>query len=626
VIGESGVGKSNFLASLALHDLAQGFSVCVIEPHRQLVTAILERLPEDRLKDVILLDLTETEFVPGLNLVERPHPPTVENMAASATLAYHVFTKLFAIDQASAPRLMQTLRALIYILMENDATLVESVLLLSSNSDMVRKKMVSRLTNPEILAFWQDYASRPAREQREQTDSTRNKLSAFLALPMVRNMVGQVKSLNLGEIMDSGKILLVNLSPRFEEASALIAEIILTKLLLAGFARSDVPEASRRPCMLILDEYQRYATATAAVFLREARKFRIATTLATQTLASLTEENRAAALACGNLMVFRVSGQDAPVLARSFDATPEPHPQWIGAEPLLVPVADCVDHLVKYGHSDLRVAHFSQGPLRNFEHFMHESHPIAYCREVHGGELLIHPGDMRRGRQLLNETFARCMREHTAKLPIPPLALYLLAASQKNYCEWSMERLVKSKGLFVDQTFDGFYPGAENVDEVWHLQSLRKKQRWYRPLTQELSCAQALVSLITELRYCLTALANAPILTPTGEMRPKVQPRTYADMTNQRASELTTLPNYLARVKFLSSGEQVLQTRPLPPPVSEAELTARLEYIKRRMWSEGLTRWYKDVEKEICEREVLWRGETLGGTGQRGAKAPPTSY
>jgi hypothetical protein len=102
------------------------------------------------------------------------------------------------------------------------------------------------------------------------------------------------------------------------------------------------------------------------------------------------------------------------------------------------------------------------------------------------------------------------MREHNPMLPIPPLALYLLAAGQKDYCEWSMERFVKSKGFLYDQTFDGFYPGAERCEEfaVAHLNALRKKQRWYRPMTEEIARAEALVSLIAELRYCMAALAR----------------------------------------------------------------------------------------------------------------------
>lgn len=79
-------------------------------------------------------------------------------------------------------------------------------------------------------------------------------------------------------------------------------------------------------------------------------------------------------------------------------------------------------------------------------------------------------------------------------------------------------------------------------------------------------------------------------------------------MTNQRASELTMLPNYHARVKFLSCGEHVLKTRPLLPGLSGEALAERIRRIKRRMWEEGSTRYYKEVEKDIRERQDLLRG------------------
>lgn len=192
--------------------------------------------------------------------------------------------------------------------------------------------------------------------------------------------------------MDDGKILLILLSPRFEEASRLIGALILTQLQTAAFSRSDTPEERRRPFMLFIDEFQRWDFGAMAVFIHEARKWKIASCFAFQTLQALSDANRAAVLACGNLMVFRVSGLDAPVLARQFDATPVPQNIGVQLEPIHVPVADCIDHLVRYGHSDPRVARFGQGILRNFEHFMREPAPVAYYRLNMGGMIALSSG------------------------------------------------------------------------------------------------------------------------------------------------------------------------------------------------------------------------------------------
>src|SRR5919202_5655930 len=118
--------------------------------------------------------------------------------------------------------------------------------------------------------------------------------------------------------MDEGKILLVHLSPQLEEPSRLIGAAILGRLLMAAFSRADTPEKLRRPFMIYAEEYQRFATTDFAVFLAEARKSGVASTIANQTLEQLSDLNRATALQAGSLVVFRVSGEDSKVLAPSF--------------------------------------------------------------------------------------------------------------------------------------------------------------------------------------------------------------------------------------------------------------------------------------------------------------------
>jgi hypothetical protein len=102
--------------------------------------------------------------------------------------------------------------------------------------------------------------------------------------------------------------------------------------------------------------------------ISEARKFRIATTLSHQILAQLDEANKAAAIAAGNLIVFRVSGEDAKTLAKNFDTTPTK--EIIGEEPIRAPVSDVISHLVTRGYNDARVASFAQIYLKNLENFV----------------------------------------------------------------------------------------------------------------------------------------------------------------------------------------------------------------------------------------------------------------
>jgi hypothetical protein len=165
--------------------------------------------------------------------------------------------------------------------------------------------------------------------------------------------------------MDTSKILLVSLSPQYEEASRLIGAVIIGKLLMAAFSRIDTPEEKRRQFNLYCDEYQRFATSDFATLISESRKFRIATTLSHQTLSQLDEANRTAAAAAANMIVFRVSGNDAKALASSFDTTPTQ--EIIGEEPIRAPVSNVISHLVTRGHHDGRVTQFAQIYLKTWK-------------------------------------------------------------------------------------------------------------------------------------------------------------------------------------------------------------------------------------------------------------------
>src|ERR687896_535767 len=338
IIGSNGTGKTSLIYTLIMSDIEAGLGVCLVEPHGDLTQAVLEAIPAHRLNDVILLDLSDCVDHPvGINPFECPRL-TIRDMAKTASFVSHVFEKIWGAG-TDTPRLLQNLRAVTRTLIENSGTTFAEIPLLYSNAT-VRNKMVANLSNPSIISYWEDYER------------------------MIRNIFAQSKTtIDFRNIMDSSKILLVSLSPQYEEASRLIGAVIIGKILLAAFSRADIPEENRRPFNLYCDEFQRFATSDFATLISEARKFRIATTLSHQALAQVDESNRTAAAAAGNLIVFRVSGEDAKALANSFDTTPTR--EIIGEEPIRAPVSDVIAHLVRRGHTDPRIAKFAVSYLKN---------------------------------------------------------------------------------------------------------------------------------------------------------------------------------------------------------------------------------------------------------------------
>jgi hypothetical protein len=129
--------------------------VCLIEPHGDLTRAVFAGIPENRLKDVIYLDVEDVEFPFGINPFACPLPRTIRNMAAVASFVSHVFEKVWGAG-VDTPRLMQNLRAVARTLIECPGATFAEIPLLYSNAT-VRARMVDNLSNPSIVSYWQDY-------------------------------------------------------------------------------------------------------------------------------------------------------------------------------------------------------------------------------------------------------------------------------------------------------------------------------------------------------------------------------------------------------------------------------------------------------------------------------------
>jgi hypothetical protein len=601
-------------------DIKSGLGVAVLDPHGDLIKTIIAGLPGNRVKDVIYLNIEDVEHPYGLSLFECS-PLTIRNMAKTASFVSHAFEKIWGVGN-DTPRLMQNLRAVTRTLIENPGTTFAEIPLLYSNAT-VRAKMVANLSNPSIISYWEDYERMNPRDRHIYLESLLNKSGSFLDEPMIRNIFAQSKTtIDFRNIMDSSKILLVSLSPQYEEASRLIGAVILGKILLAAFSRADIPEDNRRQFNLYCDEFQRFATSDFATLISEARKFRIATTLSHQALAQVDEANKAAAIAAGNLIVFRVSGEDAKTLAKSFDTTPTK--EIIGEEPIRAPVSDVIGHLVRRGHNDARVARFAQ-ILKNLENFVSNPPRVgiipttpANVRSDYAwyGVVLFEYSDINKARELLNESLYRCMVEKTTQFIIPPLALYMLAVAQQDTSDQVFAPYIKTS-WWEHNYFQGFQkvkgataemfgdPNFINPDFAAQFIASRQQKNLFGSVTaqsrRETESARRAVNMITELRYTMDVLVENPILVDTGQYQPKYQTRTFSDQENEIARDLTTQQNFQAKVKLLS-GEHTIQTKNIPPGLTGLQLEQRIAQIQtqtRKNYCKPRT----EVEREIRERQ-----------------------
>jgi len=324
IIGQTGTGKSNLLLNMIAHDLENGKGLAVLDPHGDLVEGILALTPSPRQKDVIVFDPGDIERPLGLNMIEynfnRPEEKTfiVNEMQ-------NIFNKLFA-QETMGPMFEQYMRNALLLLMEDmpnePATLVEVARVFTDS--LFRKRKLTRTKNPTVYDFWEKEAAKAGGEAAlaNITPYITSKFNNFTANDYMRVIIGQTKSaFDFRELMDEGKILLVNLAKgRIGDINAnLLGMIVTGKILMAALSRIDTPEEKRRDFYLYIDEFQNFTTDSIAVILSEARKYRLNLTLAHQFIGQLTEKIRDAVFGnAGSIISFRVGAQDAEFLVKQF--------------------------------------------------------------------------------------------------------------------------------------------------------------------------------------------------------------------------------------------------------------------------------------------------------------------
>jgi hypothetical protein len=187
-----------------------------------------------------------------------------------------------------------------------------------------RNDVISYVSDPVVKNFWTvEFASWNDKFVAEAVAPVLNKVGAFTANPIVRNIIGQPKSsFNIRQIMDERKILIVNLSRGLvgEDNAALLGSLLVTKIQLASMSRADIPSEQRIPFYLYVDEFQNFATDSFATILSEARKYALNLTVANQYIAQMPIEVKDAVFGnVGSMISFRMGADDARGMQKYFE-------------------------------------------------------------------------------------------------------------------------------------------------------------------------------------------------------------------------------------------------------------------------------------------------------------------
>ncbi|MEI6597048.1 MAG: type IV secretory system conjugative DNA transfer family protein [bacterium] len=328
VIGKSGVGKSVLLASMAIQDITNGEGVCVIDPHGDLIDDIISRIPPERAGDVILFAPADMERPLALNLLEfDPRYPEQKTFVINEMIK--IFDKLYDLKATGGPIFEQYMRNAMLLVMSDPAsgsTLMEIPKVLADPE--FRKMKLEKCKDPTVVDFWRKEAEKAGGEAAlaNVVPYITSKLTSFISNDTMRPIIGQQNSsFNLRDVMDTKKILLVDLSKGLigEMNAHLLGMILVGKILMSALSRTDMPQEKRVDFYLYIDEFQNFTTDSVNSILSEARKYNLNLIIAHQYLGQLvkgqdTSIKNAVFGNVGTWMLFKIGSEDAEIMAKEF--------------------------------------------------------------------------------------------------------------------------------------------------------------------------------------------------------------------------------------------------------------------------------------------------------------------
>ena len=329
VIGQTGTGKSSILQAMIRQDLRNGDGLAIIDPHGSLIEDIMPFIPRERADDVIYFNPGDMDRPMGLNLLEGD---TWEEKELVSMEAMNIMIKLFG-EEIFGPRIQDYFRnGCLTLMSDPDGGSITDIVRLFTDDEFAAFK-TEKVTNPIVKSFWDNQMAKTGqREKQEMIPYLAAKFGQFVTNTMMRNIIGQAKSaFNLSEVMENGKILLVNLSKgeTGEMNSKLLGLIMVSKIQMAALARQKILKQGKKPrdFFLYIDEFQNYVTDSIEVILSEARKYRLGMAVAHQYLAQLEDKGgglnkkgssikEAIFGNVGTILSYKIGAQDAEYMAK----------------------------------------------------------------------------------------------------------------------------------------------------------------------------------------------------------------------------------------------------------------------------------------------------------------------
>jgi hypothetical protein len=275
VIGSTGTGKSTLLHSLMMEDTRLGNGYMCIDPHGDLIDLLLDSIPKERVRDVVLIDPSDSEFPIGFNILSAHSELEKELLASDLVALFRRFSTSWG-DQMNS---VFANAILAFLYNTKGGTLADLRRFLIEAS--FRNQILTTVTDQDIVYYWlHEYPLLKS----NSIGSILTRLDSFLRPKVIRNMVCQKINIDFADLMDSQKIILVKLSHGLlgAENSFLLGAFIVSKLQQIAMSRQAQAKASRIPFYCYIDEFHQFTTPSMIEILSGARKYGLGLILAHQ--------------------------------------------------------------------------------------------------------------------------------------------------------------------------------------------------------------------------------------------------------------------------------------------------------------------------------------------------------
>jgi hypothetical protein len=317
VVGGTGRGKSKMLELRIRYHIEHNQGLLLLDPHGTLYEDVLSYVTAAGYRSrVVLVNPNDTEHAVGLNFLAR----TRMDVSAHASQVMKAIAKVFGETAGDTkPRLERWQRNLLISLIEAGLTMADMLDFLSVASPLYREAALCSVSNQYVRREWQGFDAIKKRDEKENLiEAPLNRAAKMILSDPIRRIIGQEQStVDLGEAMERGRIILVNLAPLTvsRECQQILGILLADQIVNCAFQRSK--SQAKRPFFVIVDEAAELTSDDLPYSLQALRKFGVYFTLCYQTLTQIRRipgyyEN--VMTNCDVKLAFKSSRQDSEEL------------------------------------------------------------------------------------------------------------------------------------------------------------------------------------------------------------------------------------------------------------------------------------------------------------------------